>query len=67
MNKFYGKIKIKGVDITIAHNEITIFDKENNVEKEDSWKMCEYLVHEGYFYKKDLIRINIIRPMIKTI
>ncbi len=65
MKKFRGKMKIAGIDLTICPKGITIFDKEQRVEKEDSWKICEYLINEGYFESKDFIKIDIIRPISK--
>jgi len=63
MKKFYGKIKVRGTDLTIAQDGIMIFDKHQKVEKEDSWRICDYLVNEGYFNKKDIIRVDIVRPI----
>jgi len=65
MKNFYGKIKIRGVDLTVAQDRIMIFDKDQKIEKEDSWKMCDYLVNEGYFNKNDIIKVDIVRPIIK--
>jgi hypothetical protein len=63
MKKFYGKIKIQGVDITVASDRIIIFDKNNKVEKENGFKICDYLIQEGFFEKEDLIKVDIVRPI----
>ena len=63
MKKFYGKLKINGVDITIASDRIKIFDTENKIEKENSFRICRYLISEGFFNKEDLIKVDIVRPI----
>jgi len=63
MKKFYGKLKVNGVNITISSDRIMIFDTENEVEKENSFKICEYLIDEGFFNKEDLIKVDIVRPI----
>jgi hypothetical protein len=65
MKKFYGKIKIQGIDITVASDSIMIFDKNNKIEKEDGFRICDYLIDEGFFDKKDLIKVDIVRPINK--
>ena len=63
MKKFYGKLKVNGVNITISSDRIMIFDTENEVEKENGFKICEYLIDEGFFNKEDLIKVDIVRPI----
>ena len=63
MKKFHGKLKISGVDITIAIDRIMIFDTENKIERENSFKICDYLIDEGFLNKEDLIKVDIVRPI----
>jgi hypothetical protein len=63
MEKFYGKTKIRGIDVTINENGVSIFDKNKEVEKEDSWKICKYLTDEGYIDGEAPVKVSIIRSL----